>query len=217
MLGQVKEIGISLGGVNPISDVGSEIFFLPRSYSVGIYYKKAIGERYIFRSDIFYHNLVADDKNSIYQVKRDREYSFNSNLFELSSGFDLTFWKYDYVNRDSHILYFIGELSLILASYKKPQFLGGEIIYNNKNLVTFGIPLGIGYRKRKGSFVISLEYKCVVTFNNNLDGRSINNIENKDNYNVNVYNTFDFYNYITLNFGIIFGREACTFCIDSFN
>ena len=210
---QVYEFGMSVGGNNPIADIGREIKFFPNSYSFGASLKKNIGDRYIIRGDLLFHNLTGDDKSSFHKEKIDRGYNFSTKLIELSAGIEVTFWKYNHFKTASHTPYFIGQISFLTFSYREPKIVGQRVTYKDKNQIALGIPIGIGYKYKFSKFVFSLEYKLVFTTTNNLDNRGVL-VENKDLYNVNTYNKTDWYNYVVFNIGFAFGRKKCFFCLD---
>jgi hypothetical protein len=61
---QTYEAGVMLGGVNALSDIGSQKHLSPSSLGFGLLFKWNKSQRYAWRAGLSYANLSFDDKNA---------------------------------------------------------------------------------------------------------------------------------------------------------
>ena len=192
---QAHEIGVFLGGSNPISDVGQTYYVLPNKLAFGGLYKWNFHDRLALRVQATKTDLSANDAQSDVVGKQNRQFSFTNNLVEMSAGVEYNFLKFDmhkpldkpitpyvftgisYIEYDD--LYFS---SLVMH----PQSAQTTLRRNG----TWAIPFTLGIKAKVSVyFVVAAEVGTRFTFTNNLDGSSpsygasaFGNVTSKDFY-----------------------------------
>ncbi|HPE84212.1 MAG TPA: DUF6089 family protein, partial [Aequorivita sp.] len=92
---QTYEIGGMIGGANYIGDVGSTSYINPNSFAVGGIFKWNRSARHAFRGSVMVAKLKGDDSKSSNNRRKERGYSFENTVKELSIGLEYTFWDFD--------------------------------------------------------------------------------------------------------------------------
>ena len=97
MRGQYNEIGISFGGVNPISDIGSTYYVYPTKPAIGFLYKRNLRKQLSLRADIKWFHLWDNDSRATTEARRTRDFSFDNRMVEMGAGVE-----YDFLHFDTH-------------------------------------------------------------------------------------------------------------------
>ena len=92
---QINEIGGFAGGSNFIGDLGATNYISPNAPALGILYKWNRSPRHSWRASIIYSDLKAYDSKSDDPRRQERDYSFDSNLLEISAGLEFNFMDFD--------------------------------------------------------------------------------------------------------------------------
>lgn len=208
---QAHEIGVFLGGSNPISDVGRTFHVFPNKLAVGGIYKWNFHDRASMRLQVTGTDLSGRDSQSDVQGKVNRGFSFTNRLVEASLGAEYNFFKFNMhrpLDRPITPYLFTG------ISYIEHDDLYFENLTTHPQEAqkTFrrngiwAIPVVLGIKaKISVYFVVATEIGTRFTFSNNLDGSnpsggapSFGNI-----------NTNDFYTFSGLTLTYTFGRKPC--------
>ncbi|MFK8269634.1 type IX secretion system protein PorG [Capnocytophaga stomatis] len=207
---QTHEIGVFLGGSNPISDVGRTHYVLPNKLAFGGLYKWNFHDKMALRLQVSTTNLTGKDKQSDVVGKVNRGFSFSNKIVEASLGAEYNFFKFNmhkpldrpitpylftgisYIEHDD--LYFE---SLLIRQQEARK--------TSKIYSTWALPVVLGVKAKMGIyFVVAVEVGTRFTFTNNLDGStpkysaSFGNVSTKDYYT---------FSGVTLTY--TFGRKPC--------
>ena len=204
LLGQIHEVGFSIGGSNYIGDIGRGNYINPNKVAAGLFYKYNKNPRIVIRTAYSYIPIQGDDQNASSTFRKDRELNFSNTIHELSFGIEYNFYEYDISSEDkTWTPYLLFEL--VGFNYKNADSYttSGTLISGNKT--SFAIPFGIGYKsKLYRNLAFSFETKFRYTFEDDLDFISNStpdvNIEGTGN---------DWYVFTGFSFIYTFGRPAC--------
>ena len=92
---QTYELGVMGGGTNFVGDVGSTTYIAPNDVGFGVIAKWNRSKRHAFRFSFLYANINGDDSASNDPRSKERNYSFENTIKELSLGLEFTFFDYD--------------------------------------------------------------------------------------------------------------------------
>ncbi|MEQ1733959.1 MAG: DUF6089 family protein [Bacteroidia bacterium] len=122
-----KEFGLSLGAAYYIGDINPMIPLVGARPSVGAYFRLNRDYRWSFRTNFVYGKVTANDANNKLEALRNRNLTFQSNVFEVSEQVEFNFWPYrvDESNYAFSPYAFIG----LGAFYFNPK-----AVYNNELL-----------------------------------------------------------------------------------
>ncbi|TXD48098.1 hypothetical protein ES045_08845 [Polaribacter sp. IC073] len=203
-MGQVYEIGASLGGTNYVGDIGRTNYIYPNQLAGNIFFKYNYNPRIALRGTFSYLPISGNDEHADTAFRKNRGLRFSNTINELALGMEYNFYEYDISAEDkSWTPYLLVELAAFNYSYVKGKNPANENIYDKKT--GFSIPIGIGFKsKLSGSFAFSLETKFRYTFEDDLDYAS----ENNANFNIEG-NSNDWYMFTGVSLIYTFGRPAC--------
>ncbi|WP_200882333.1 DUF6089 family protein [Polaribacter sp. Hel1_85] len=203
-LGQLHEIGLSLGGSNYVGDIGRTNYIYPNKLAGAAFYKYNWNPRIALRATFSYLPFSGDDLDADTDFRKDRGYSFSNTINELAVGLEYNFYEYDLSSEDKTWTPYI-LLELVGFNYKnvKSHDTPSQIVYGNKT--SYAIPFGIGYKsKLYGTLAFSIEAKFRYTFEDDLDFVSNNTP------NVIIEGTAnDWYMFTGFSLIYTFGRPAC--------
>ncbi|MDO5607068.1 MAG: DUF6089 family protein [Capnocytophaga sp.] len=174
---QIHELGVFVGGSNPISDVGRTYYVYPNKLALGALYKWNFHERMSLRAQVTKTTLAANDIDSDIAGKRNRQFHFTNELTELAVGAEYNFFEYSMHNRLDRpytpylftgISYFWYD-DLYFDRNVAARPLGATAtLRRNKS---FAIPLVLGVKAKVSMrLVAAFEVGTRFTFINNLDG-----------------------------------------------
>lgn len=205
LLGQVYEIGVSLGGTNYVGDIGSTKYINPNQLAGNVFFKYNYNPRIVFRSTLSYLPIKGDDAEADTDLRRNRGLNFTNTITELAIGMEYNFYEYDISSKEkSWTPYILMELAAFNYSYVKSQDEEtGENILGKRT--SLAIPMGVGFKsKLSGNLAFSIETKFRYTFKDNLD------------YSTDKMPSLDFggtgndwYMFSGLSLIYTFGRPAC--------
>ncbi|KGL61689.1 hypothetical protein PHEL85_1470 [Polaribacter sp. Hel1_85] len=203
-MGQLHEIGLSLGGSNYVGDIGRTNYIYPNKLAGAAFYKYNWNPRIALRATFSYLPFSGDDLDADTDFRKDRGYSFSNTINELAVGLEYNFYEYDLSSEDKTWTPYI-LLELVGFNYKnvKSHDTPSQIVYGNKT--SYAIPFGIGYKsKLYGTLAFSIEAKFRYTFEDDLDFVSNNTP------NVIIEGTAnDWYMFTGFSLIYTFGRPAC--------
>jgi hypothetical protein len=204
LLGQVYEIGVSLGGTNYVGDIGSTRYINPNQLAGNVFFKYNYNPRIVFRGTLSYLPIKGDDANADTDLRRNRGFNFANTITELAIGMEYNFYEYDVSSEDkSWTPYILFELAAVNYSYIKEQSAALETVLTKKR--SLAVPIGVGFKsKLSGNIAFSLETKFRYTFEDDLD-YSTDKIPSLDFSGTGN----DWYMFTGVSLIYTFGRPAC--------
>ena len=168
---QRHEIGVTVGGVNYIGEVGNIQYFNPRNLGYGIIYKRNFTQRVSLRAQFTTGKFSANDRNATDLERLNRNFSFSNSYTALGVGVEV-----------NYVPLKIGEFDLSWTPYLHAgiQRLVTDDLYfapfedDARSLgkaITMSIPFGAGVKFNLGQYwVVAAEVQPQITFSDNLDG-----------------------------------------------
>jgi len=214
---QINEIGGFAGGSNFIGDLGATNYISPNAPSLGILYKWNRSPRHSWRASIIYSDLKAYDSKSDDPRRQERDYSFDSNLLEISAGLEFNFMDFDLHSGEKIFTPYIysGLTTAYHDNFYYPN--GGQVPENISGLTfgswAFGIPMILGFKASFiDSFVLGIEIGARYTFSDSIDGSLPKDADNQQ-YKFGNINNNDWYVFSGLTLTYTFGENPC-YCIN---
>lgn len=180
-----SEIGLMLGGTYYIGDLNQFRHFYGTQPAGGLIYRYNYHTRLSLRANFTYGKVMANDADAKSDLNRNRNLSFESNIFELAGGLEFTYFPF-FLGSERYrgTAYLLAEIGLFRMNPKTEyngdmvelQPLGTEgqgsdlSRKRNYSLTQLCIPLGVGVKLalgRKAS--LGLEYGIRKTFTDYLD------------------------------------------------
>lgn len=207
---QTYEVGAMLGGANYIGDIGKTDYINPNSFAGGAIFKWNRSARHSFRGSFMIANIKGEDSKSDNSRRKQRGYSFENSIKELSVGLEYNFWEFDVYNqRTASVPYLYTGLTYFFydALSKKPN---NEIVkYDSAGSVA--IPMVLGYKvKVSNSFLIGFEIGARYTFTDDLDGSNpVKDLKDMEELKFGNINSDDWYVFSGLTLTYAFGKKPC--------
>lgn len=213
--GQIHEVGLFIGGSNAIADVGSGSYIKPNDVAIGAIYKWNRSPRHSFRFSAIYANIKGSDSESSDPRRKQRDYSFENTIKELTAGMEFTFFDFDLHDQHNYaikttpylftgVTYLHYDALALNASNKIER-------YNSHN--TFAIPMTVGIKSAiTKQFVLAFEVSARYAFTDDLDGS--NPVRDKEEYESLKFGNVDsndWYVFTGFTLTYTFGKNPC-FC-----
>lgn len=167
---QINELGLFVGGANYIGEVGPTNYIAPKNLAVGILYKWNRSPRHSWRASFTYGKLSSDDADSDVPGRKQRGYSFENSVKELSLGLEFNFFDFNLHDDEfKWTPYIYSGLSYAFYDelYRGSDNKGKD--YSNGS--TLAIPMTVGIKAQvTRDFILGLEAGARYTFSDNLDG-----------------------------------------------
>jgi hypothetical protein len=203
-LGQMYEVGISVGGSNFAGDIGRTSYIYPNKIGGAAFFKYNKNPRMALRATYSYFPIKANDLDAYTDFRRDRGLNFKNTINELAVGLEYNFYEYDLSTPGkTWTPYILLEFAAFDYKYITSEPQPDQYEYNSKN--SFAIPFGVGFKsKLSGSFAFALETKFRYTFEDDLD------YNNEKIAKLNFGGTGnDWYMFTGFSLIYTFGRPAC--------
>jgi hypothetical protein len=203
-LGQMYEVGISVGGSNFAGDIGRTSYIYPNKIGGAAFFKYNKNPRMALRATYSYLPIKANDLDADTDFRRDRSLNFKNTINELAVGLEYNFYEYDLSTPGkTWTPYILLEFAAFDYKYITSEPQPDQYEYNSKN--SFAIPFGVGFKsKLSGSFAFALETKFRYTFEDDLD------YNNEKIAKLNFGGTGnDWYMFTGFSLIYTFGRPAC--------
>jgi hypothetical protein len=204
LLGQLHEVGISLGGSNYVGDIGVNYYTYPNKPAGAVFYKYNWNPRIALRATYSFLPISGNDLDADTAFRKNRGSQFSNTVNELAVGFEFNFYEYDLSSDDkTWTPYLLFELVGFNYTNVKSYTTAGQMVKGNKT--SYAIPFGIGYKsKLYGTLAFAIEAKFRYTFEDDLD------FTNNKTPNVNIEGTGnDWYMFTGFSLIYTFGRPAC--------
>jgi hypothetical protein len=206
---QTYEIGGMIGGANYIGDVGKTNYINPNSLAVGGIFKWNRSARHAFRGSVMVAKIKGDDSKSSNSRRKERGYSFENTVKELSIGIEYTFWDFDVHSQKAiSTPYLYTGLTYFWydALYKR-----GDVITDYDGASSVAIPMVLGYKANMGqNAMLGFEIGARYTFTDDLDGSNpVKGLENNENLKFGNTNSDDWYVFTGITVTFAFGRKPC--------
>ncbi len=213
--GQIHEVGLFLGGANAIADVGSGKYIKPHDIAVGAIYKWNRSPRHSYRFSAIYTQLTGDDLKSVDPRRKQRGYTFENNIKELTAGIEFTFLDFDlhdqhnYSRKTTPFLF----TGLTYFHYDALALTTANKIERYNSHSTFAIPMTVGIKSAiTKRFIFAFEISARYAFTDDLDGS--NPVRDKEEYESLKFGNIDsndWYVFTGFTLTYTFGKNPC-FC-----
>lgn len=182
------EVGVLLGASYYLGDLNTAHFYqsLP---GAGLIIRKNIDQRFAYKAEAIYLNLMSDERNSSDTIAKNRGLHFKSPVYEISGQIEFNFLPYQpgnplytwtpFVYTGISIFHFNPKAENKNGEWVALQELGtegqGTITWSDEDrqlysLIQFAIPIGGGIKVAVNeSFNIILEYGLRKTFTDYID------------------------------------------------
>jgi hypothetical protein len=206
---QIYEVGVFGGGSNLIGDVGPTTYIAPNAPALGLMLKWNRSPRHSWRVSIIYSDLKGKDSKSDDPRRIERDYSFDSNLLEISAGMEFTFVDFDL--HDSGLKFTPYIFSGITTALHPNYFFDNTGRYTSENTDSwaFGIPIALGIKSNiTNHLVLGFEVGARYTFSDELDG-SVPDDPFIENLSFGNLNSNDWYVFTGFTLTYTFGQRPC--------
>ena len=93
-LGQIHEVGASLGGSNFVGDIGNNTYFYPNKPAGAVFYKYNWNPKIALRTTFSYLPITGNDADADTKFRKDRGNSFTNTIKELAVGIEYNFYEH---------------------------------------------------------------------------------------------------------------------------
>ncbi|MEZ4858845.1 MAG: DUF6089 family protein [Flavobacteriaceae bacterium] len=207
---QTYEVGGFLGGANYIGDIGKTNYIAPNNLAFGGIFKWNRSARHSFRGTLILAEIEGNDADSNEERRKQRGYSFNNTITEVSVGLEYTFWEFNIHSgypESTPYLY----TGLTYFGYNSLYKRGDNTIVDYDNAGAVAIPMVIGYKATIGAqFVLGFEIGARYTFTDNLDGSNpTGGLADEETLKFGNINSDDWYVFTGVTLTVMFGRKPC--------
>ncbi|SRX53763.1 DUF6089 family protein [Aequorivita sp. CIP111184] len=207
---QTYEIGGMIGGANYIGDVGKTNYINPNSFAVGGLFKWNRSARHAFRGSVMVAKIKGEDSKSSNSRRKERGYSFENTVKEVSVGIEYTFWDFDvHAQKAISTPYLYTGLTYFWydALYKN----GNDVITDYDGASSVAVPMILGYKANMGkNAMVGFEIGVRYTFTDDLDGSNpVKGLADNENLKFGNTNSDDWYVFTGITVTFAFGRKPC--------
>jgi hypothetical protein len=206
---QTYEIGGMIGGANYIGDVGKTNYINPNSLAVGGIFKWNRSARHAFRGSVMVAKIKGDDSKSSNSRRKERGYSFENTVKELSIGIEYTFWDFDVHSQKAISTPYL--YTGLTYFWYDGLYKRGDVITDYDGASSVAIPMVLGYKANMGqNAMLGFEIGARYTFTDDLDGSNpVKGLENNENLKFGNTNSDDWYVFTGITVTFAFGRKPC--------
>lgn len=207
---QTYEIGGFLGSAKYIGDVGKTTYISASNVAFGGIFKWNRSPRHSFRGTLIVANISGDDLDSNEERRKQRGYSFENTLTEISAGLEFTFWEFRLHSgypQTTPYLY----TGLTYFRYDNLFKRRDDVFISDQRVGSVAIPMVVGLKTSiGGTFVLGFEIGARYTFTDNLDGSNpVGDLADNSNLKFGNINSDDWYVFTGVTLTVMFGRKPC--------
>lgn len=207
---QRHELGILVGGVNYIGEIGSTQYFNPKHLGYGIIYKRNLTQRIALRAQFSIGKFSANDRDATDLDRLVRQYSFSNNYSALAVGIEANYVSFP-----------IGDFGFSWTPYlhigferlttKELYFLEPEkYAKSHGKTLSLGVPFGAGIKLNLGRYwVIAAEVIPQITMTDNIDGSFPNKEKQPNAESFSTSLSSDWLVFTGISITYAFGRLPC--------
>ncbi|MBN9286235.1 MULTISPECIES: DUF6089 family protein [Flavobacterium] len=208
---QINELGVFLGGTNYVGDVGPTSYIAPKDFGFGILYKWNRSTRHAYRISYTQGKISSSDADSKVSGRKDRGYSFENSVKELSLALEFNFFDFDLHNSGPLTTPYIAT-GVSFFRYDELYIINGRTrTDDSRNAMAIPIIAGIKTRLTD-NLILGFEVGARYTFTDNLDGSNPRNDQYKKLQFGNL-NSNDWYVFSGVTLTYTFGQNPC-FCAE---
>jgi hypothetical protein len=205
---QIHEVGVFLGGSNFIGDVGSTTYVNPNEFAYGLLYKWNKSPRHSWRASYVQSKLTSRDADSDMKSRKERDYSFENSVKELSLGLEFNFLDFNQHDMTKKITPYIYS-GVSYTRYDGLYFAGENYPKTEKKYGALAIPMTIGVKaKVLDHWVIGIEAGARYTFKDDIDGSNPTS-DKLSHLKFGNINSTDWYVFSGMTLTYTFGNKPC--------
>jgi len=206
---QIYEVGVFFGGSNFIGDVGATNYISPNQPAIGGVFKWNRSPRHSYRISLIYAKLEGIDAKSDDPRRKQRGYTFENNLLEISAGMEFTFLDFDLHTEGKKITPYLYS-GITAANHDNFYFNNGTQTSENTSSWAYGIPITLGVKTRlTKNFILALEVGARYTFSDEIDGSIPDKPSLQPNFSFGNINNNDWYTFSGFTLTYTFGQNPC--------
>jgi hypothetical protein len=206
---QINELGVFLGGINYIGEIGPTDYISPNEPAFGIIYKWNRSTRHSFRFSYYQGNIKSNDNDSNIPSRNLRGFQFKNNIKEFSAGIEFNFLEFDLHDSKNTITPYV--FTGINAFIYNEIFIDNKVSRIDYRHSSLSIPMTVGIKTRLlNNLILGAEVGARYTFTDNLDGSNPLN-ENFKTLSFGNQNSNDWYVFSGFTLTYTFGKNPC-FC-----
>jgi hypothetical protein len=208
---QINELGLFVGGINYIGDIGPTDYISPNKPAFGILYKWNRSPRHAYRFGFNIGKLKSNDLDSDVPSRELRGFSFENNIMEFSAGLEFNFLDFD-LHEPGFLLTPYVSTGINYFIYNELYISGNESDIDYRSS-TFALPMIVGLKGRlTENLILGFEIGARYTFTDNLDGSNPKN-DNFETLRFGNLNSKDWYVFTGFTLTYTFGQNPC-FCAE---
>jgi hypothetical protein len=206
---QTYEIGGLVGGSNYIGDVGKTNYIAPNNFAFGGIFKWNRSARHSFRGSVMIARISGNDSDSGEERRKQRGYSFNNTISEISIGLEFTFFEFNvHSGKPVSTPYLYTGLTYF---WYEALYKVGDVIKDYDGASAPAIPMVIGYKATiANKMVLGFEIGARYAFTDDLDGSNpVKGLADNDEFKFGNTNSDDWYVFTGVTLTFSFGRRPC--------
>lgn len=205
---QINELGVFVGGSNFIGDVGATNYISPNQLAFGGIYKWNKSPRHSWRASAIFSNLKAEDIKSDDPRRIQRDYTFESNIIEVSAGLEFNFFDFNLHSGEKLATPYLYS-GISVAHHDNHYFFNDVQTPENTSSWAIGIPMTLGLKTTfLDNIIIGFEVGARYTFSDEIDG-SLPNDPSKQAFRFGNINNNDWYVFSGITLTYTFGLNPC--------
>lgn len=166
---QINELGVFAGGSNYIGDVGPTDYIAPNEPALGIIYKWNKSPRHSWRASFTVADIKSKDADSDVSGRKQRGYSFDNTVKELSLGLEFNFFDFNLHEGTFKLTPYV--YSGLSYFWYDEEYIENGRSYRQGSKGSLGIPMVLGIKTNIfGHLILGIESGPRYTLTDNLDG-----------------------------------------------